>query len=114
MNSQTNDKSSGNDTFTVDFYKHFSNEVAPFLLDVFTFCGKLGTMGVTSRIGIIPVISVTSGDIFFHIIKVAFTKIQYKIKTNGLDTRDSPVVSTLNSVMHYCTWTCWFHWSGLN
>ena len=106
INSQTNDKSSGNDTFTVDLYKHFSNELASFLLDIFTFCGKLGTMSVTSRTGIIPVISGISGDKFFHIIKVAFTKIQYEIKKNGLDTRDSPVVSTLNSVMHYCSRTC--------
>ena len=35
------------------FYKHFSNELAPVLLDVYDSRGKLGTIRVTSRTGII-------------------------------------------------------------
>ena len=35
INSQTNNKSQGNDGLTTEFYKHFSNELAPVLLDVF-------------------------------------------------------------------------------
>ena len=52
MNSETNDKSSGNDGLTAEFYKQFSNELAPVLLDVYDSWEKLGTMGVTSRRGI--------------------------------------------------------------
>ena len=44
--------SPGNDDLTTEFYKDFSNELTPVLLDVYDFCGKLGTMGVTSRTGI--------------------------------------------------------------
>ena len=35
---------------------YFSNEVSPVILDVYDSWGKLGTMDVTSRIGIIYVI----------------------------------------------------------
>ena len=52
INSETNDKSPGNDSLTAEFYKHFSNELTPVLLDVYDSWGKLGTMGVTSRTGI--------------------------------------------------------------
>ena len=55
INSETNNKSPGNDGLTAEFYKHFSNELAPVLLDVYDSWGKLGTMGVTSRTGIISV-----------------------------------------------------------
>ena len=34
INSQTNNKSSGNDALTAEFYRHFSNHLAHFLLDV--------------------------------------------------------------------------------
>ena len=37
---------------TGEFYKHFSNELAHVLLDVYDAFGKFGTMGVTSRTGI--------------------------------------------------------------
>ena len=37
-------------------YKHFSNELAPFLLNVYDSLGKLGSMGVTSWTGIISAI----------------------------------------------------------
>ena len=52
INSETNNKSPGNDGLTAEFYKHFSNELTPVLLDVYDSWGKLGTMGVTSRTGI--------------------------------------------------------------
>ena len=55
INSETNNKSPGNDGLTAEFYKHFSNELTPVLLDVYDSWGKLGTMGVTSRTGIILV-----------------------------------------------------------
>ena len=35
------------------FYKYFSNELAPVLLDVYGSWRKLGTINVTSRTGII-------------------------------------------------------------
>ena len=35
------------------FYKHFSNELAPALLDVYDSWGKLDTISVISRTGII-------------------------------------------------------------
>ena len=41
---------------TAEFFKHFSNELAPVILDVYDPWGKLGTMPVTSRTGIISVI----------------------------------------------------------
>ena len=53
INSETNNKSLGNDGLTAEFYKHFSNELASILLDFYDSWGKLGTMGVTSRTGII-------------------------------------------------------------
>ena len=61
IKSQTNNKSSGNDRLTVEFCKGFSIELAPVLLDVCKLWGKHGTMGVTSRIGVISVIC-TKGD----------------------------------------------------
>ena len=47
--SETNIKPPSNDDLTAKFYKHFSNELTPVLLDVYDSWGKLGTMGVTSR-----------------------------------------------------------------
>ena len=52
INSEINNKSPGNDGLTAEFYKHFSNEIAPVLLDVYDSWGNLGTMGFTSRTGI--------------------------------------------------------------
>ena len=52
INSEINNKSPGNDGLTAEFYKHFSNEIAPVLLDVYDSWRKLGTMGFTSRRGI--------------------------------------------------------------
>ena len=56
INSQINNKSPGNDGLKAVFYKHFSNELAPVLLDVYDSWGKLGTISVTSRTGIKSVI----------------------------------------------------------
>ena len=50
-NFQTNE-SPGNDSLTGEFYKNFSNELAPILLDLMTPGVKLCTVGVTSRTGI--------------------------------------------------------------
>ena len=55
-NFQKNRKSLGNEDFRAEYHKHFSNELAPGLLDVCDSWGKFGTMGITSRTGIISVI----------------------------------------------------------
>ena len=55
INSQINNKSPGNYGLTAEIYKHFSNEF-PVLLDVYDSWGKLGTMSVTSKTGMISVI----------------------------------------------------------
>ena len=55
-NPETNNKSPGNDGFTAEFYKYFSNKVVPVFLDVYNSWEKLGTMGVTSRTGIIMIL----------------------------------------------------------
>ena len=47
INSETNNKPPGHDGLTAEFYKHFLNELAPVLLDVYGSWGKLDTMGVT-------------------------------------------------------------------
>ena len=52
INSETNNRSPGNDGLAAEFYKHFSKELTPVFLDVCGSCGKLNTMGVTSRTGI--------------------------------------------------------------
>ena len=56
INSQTNNKSPDNCGLIAELYIHFSNKLAPVLLDVYDFWGKLGTMCITSRTGIISVI----------------------------------------------------------
>ena len=55
INSQKNNKSPGKNVLIEEFYRHFSNELASDLLDVYNSWEKLGTMGVISRIGIISV-----------------------------------------------------------
>ena len=52
----SNNESPGNGGLAAESYKHFSNELVSVLLDVYDSWGKLGTMGVTSRKGIISVI----------------------------------------------------------
>ena len=51
-----NNRPPGNDGLTAEFCKHFSNELATVLLDVCDSWGKLDTMGVTYRTGIISAI----------------------------------------------------------
>lgn len=56
INSQKNNKSPGTDVLTAEFYKHFSNGIAPMLLDVYNSWNELGIRGSSSRTGIISVI----------------------------------------------------------
>ena len=53
INSETNNKSPCIDGLTAEFYKHFSNELTPFLLDIYESWGKLSIMGVTCETEII-------------------------------------------------------------
>ena len=53
INSKTNNKSPGNDGLTAEFHEHFPNELALLLSYIYDSSGKLGTMSVTSRTGII-------------------------------------------------------------
>ena len=46
-------QSPGSDGLKAVLYKHFSSELASVLLDVYDSWGKLGTINVTSRTGII-------------------------------------------------------------
>ena len=59
INSEPNNKPPGNAGLTAEFYRHFSNELAPVLLDVYDSWGKFYTMGVTYR-GIISAVRVLS------------------------------------------------------
>ena len=56
INSQKNNKSPGNDGITAEFYKHFSNEIAPILLEVYDSWKQPGIIGISSKAGIISVI----------------------------------------------------------
>ena len=56
INSQKNNKSPGNDGLTAEFYKHFFNDIAPMLLDVYNSWNELGIISTSSRTGIISVI----------------------------------------------------------
>ena len=56
INSETNNKPRGNEFYKQQNFINFSNELAPVLLDVYHSWGKLGTMGVTYRTGIISAI----------------------------------------------------------
>ena len=47
INSETNNKTPGNDGLTAEFHRHYSNEIAPVLLSVYDSWRKLETMGVT-------------------------------------------------------------------
>ena len=58
--SETNNKLPGSEGLTVEFYRHFLNELAPVLLGVYDSWGKLDTMGVTCRRGIISAIRAIS------------------------------------------------------
>ena len=66
INSETNKKPPGNDGLTAKFYRHFSNELAAVLLGVYDAWGKLNTMGVTYRRGIISAIRTLSRTNYFR------------------------------------------------
>ena len=53
INSQVNNRSSGNNVFAAEFYKWFSNEIYPVRLDVSDSQCKRRSIDVTSRTGII-------------------------------------------------------------
>ena len=82
INSETNNKSPGNDGLTAEFYKHFSNELAPVLLDVYDSWGNLCTISVTSRTGIISAIY-KKGDKrdIENYRPISFLNLYYKIYT---------------------------------
>ena len=65
INSETNNKAPGNDGLTAEFYWHFSNELALVLLGVYDSWGKLDTIGVTYRTGIISAIRAVSRTNYF-------------------------------------------------
>ena len=56
INSQTNNKSPGNDGLKAVFYKNFSNELASVVFDGYDSWRKLDNISVTSRTGIISAI----------------------------------------------------------
>ena len=56
INSDTNNKPTGNDGLTAEFYKHFSNELAPVFSDVYDSWGKIDAMVVAYITGIISAI----------------------------------------------------------
>ena len=49
INSETNKKPPHNDGLTAEFYRHFSNELAPVFLGVYDSWGKLDTMGTSEK-----------------------------------------------------------------
>ena len=66
INSETNNTPPGNDGLTAEFYRHSSNELAPALLGVYDAWGKLDTIGVTYRRGIISAIRAISRTNYFR------------------------------------------------
>ena len=66
INSETNNKPPGNDGLTAEFYRHFSNELAPVLLGVYDSWGKPDAMSVNYRGGIISVIRALSRTNYFR------------------------------------------------
>ena len=100
INSQTNNKASGNDALTAEFYKYFSNKLAPVLLNVYDSWGKVDNMGITSRTEIISVISI------IHMIKVTFTNIQSKIKIIATYLTPLPLFEEFARSFHFqCCYT---------
>ena len=88
INSQKNNKSSGNDGLTAEFYKHFSSDIAPMLLDVYNSWTELGIMGISSRTGIISVIY-KKGDKkdIANYRPISLLNLDYKIYTTILKNR---------------------------
>ena len=88
INSQKNNKSPGNDGLTAEFYKHFSSDIAPMLLDVYNSWTELGIMGISSRTGIISVIY-KKGDKkdIANYRPISLLNLDYKIYTTILKNR---------------------------
>ena len=57
INAQKNSKSPGNDGLTTEFYKHFTNELALILVEVYDYWKQLGIIGISFKTSIILVIS---------------------------------------------------------
>ena len=77
-NSETNNKA--NDGLSAEIYRHFSNELAPVPLAAYYSWGKLDTMGVNYRTGIISAIRVASRTNYFW--KIGTCKITLKLVNN--------------------------------
>ena len=88
INSQKNNKSPGNDGLSAEFYKHFANELAPILLDVYSSWKELDIMGISSRTGIISVIY-KKGDKkdTANYRPISLLNLDYKIYTSILKNR---------------------------
>ena len=88
INSQENNKSPGNDGITAEFYKQFSNELAPILLEVYNSWKQLGIIGISSRTGIISVINKNGDkkDIANYRL-ISLLNLDYKIFTTILKNR---------------------------
>ena len=83
INSETNNKSPCIDGLTAEFYKRFSNELTPLLLDIYDSWGKLSIMGVTCETEIICSIYKNSDkkDIANNR-PISLLNLDYKIYTN--------------------------------
>ena len=88
INSQKNNKSPGNNGLTAEFYKHFSNDVAPTLLDLYNSWNELGIMSTSSRTGTISVIY-KKGDKkdIANYRPISLLNLDYKIYTTILKNR---------------------------
>ena len=97
IDSQKNNKSPGNDGLTAEFYKHFSKDLAPILLEVYDSWKQLGIIGISSRTGIISVIY-KKGDKkdIANYRPISLLNLDYKIYTTILKNR---MQQTLNNII---------------
>ena len=77
INIEANNKSPANDGLTAEFYKHFSNQLAPVLSDGYDYWGRLGTMVVTYRTGIISATYIKKVKKRYYKLK---THVTYKLR----------------------------------
>ena len=97
INSQKKKKSLGNDGLRAEFYKHFSNELAPILLEVYNSWKQLGIIAISSRTGIITVIY-KKGDKkdIANYRPISLLNLDYKIFTTILKNR---MQATLDNII---------------